>query len=399
MGEQFVGADIAALRQLGATMDTQAETLLAIQAQISANVAAVAWTGIDATGFADTWNFQDSPRLTACVTALTEAAETVRRNADAQDGASAAESGPGRSPLSSSQDQTRGTDRNSSENAKQKYEDEIRQAFDDEQTWKPLPGSEEEVEADEALDSANTAQGALGDCWFVASLTAIADRDPDFIRDHMTRNDNGTWTVDMYHDGELVKITVGPLAPTDGGSNADGKMNYVTIYEAAAVEYMQKYGDGSGSYLDIDGGNAPKAFDMITGQDTRHLSVSNIHFASDGWPNGPMPPPDEFLKEALTKGPVYISSKADPADPGGFLFWENPSVQNSEVVPKHAYILERVEGSGSDCVFVLRNPWGADGGTFRDADDVNHHCPGEIYLSAKELRENFDDMYISQDPR
>src|SRR5699024_1416700 len=67
--------------------------------------------------------------------------------------------------------------------------------------------------SDEALHSSRIDQGELGDCWFLAGAGAVANRDPDFIREHMQQNDDGTWTVTLYDDGEPVEITVEPTFP------------------------------------------------------------------------------------------------------------------------------------------------------------------------------------------
>ncbi|MGW2422229.1 hypothetical protein ACWC0C_23745 [Streptomyces sp. NPDC001709] len=39
------------------------------------------------------------------------------------------------------------------------------------------------------------AQGNEGDCWFLASLGAVGQQDPQFFRDHIRENPNGTYTV------------------------------------------------------------------------------------------------------------------------------------------------------------------------------------------------------------
>ena len=49
-------------------------------------------------------------------------------------------------------------------------------------------------------------QGELGDCYFIASLGAIVERDPDFMRRMIQDNGDGTYTVTLYdHQGEVLK--------------------------------------------------------------------------------------------------------------------------------------------------------------------------------------------------
>jgi ppGpp synthetase/RelA/SpoT-type nucleotidyltranferase len=61
-------------------------------------------------------------------------------------------------------------------------------------------------------------QQGLGDCYLLASLAEIAQQNPELIRDLVRPNDNGTFTVTFYDDGDPVEIVVGPHMPADDGS-------------------------------------------------------------------------------------------------------------------------------------------------------------------------------------
>ena len=50
----------------------------------------------------------------------------------------------------------------------------------------------------------DVSQGALGDCWYIASLQAVARSNPRIIEEAITDNGNGTYTVRLYHDGKPV---------------------------------------------------------------------------------------------------------------------------------------------------------------------------------------------------
>ena len=48
----------------------------------------------------------------------------------------------------------------------------------------------------------------FGDCWYIASLQAVARSNPRIIEEAITDNGNGTYTVRLYHDGKPVYLTV-----------------------------------------------------------------------------------------------------------------------------------------------------------------------------------------------
>ena len=51
-------------------------------------------------------------------------------------------------------------------------------------------------------------QGSVGDCYFLASLGSVADRDPGRIEDIFTDNGDGTFTVRFFRDGNAEYVTV-----------------------------------------------------------------------------------------------------------------------------------------------------------------------------------------------
>ena len=62
--------------------------------------------------------------------------------------------------------------------------------------------------SDDAFDLSQIVQGQIGDCWFLASAAAVGANDPDFIRDHIQYNPDGSYTVTLYEDGEPVEVRV-----------------------------------------------------------------------------------------------------------------------------------------------------------------------------------------------
>lgn len=105
-----VGADVAELRVLATALDQAGERLVAIHGDLTRRTdASRYWLGPDAARFRERWRSSDALRLRAVATSLAEQADRLRRNADEQERASAAEgSGVGSGPSSAALQAPRG---------------------------------------------------------------------------------------------------------------------------------------------------------------------------------------------------------------------------------------------------------------------------------------------------
>ena len=357
MSEQMYGADVEALRRLGAAFDDASQQLDGARQEIETAVAAADWWGPSGEQFRAEWSGDHAPRLTAVLAGLSEAGAAIRRNADAQDTTSSTLDGGGAGgpggPGGPGGQGGPGVDRSTADNDKPDPGD-----MGDFGGERPATG------IDLTNISADTmAQGQIGDCWFLAALGGIANDDPDFIRNHMVENPDGTWTVTMYDDGEPVEITVEPTVPNGSVSDpGSGDPNWASIYEKAAAEY---YG---GEYADIEGGKSTDAYEAITGKEADSHGESSL----------------SEIKDLLADGPVALSTEDDDA----FFFWED-EVDDSRVVPNHAYIVEGVtQNANGETVIQIRNPWGPSGGNL-DGDFKD----GYLELTEEQYRANFDDVY------
>lgn len=326
--------------------------------RVDQHVGAVSWVGGDAEAFRAEWNGRRA-ELEALVEMLRAEAEESASHADEQDEASSADGGtdsggPGtarsgggdRSPRDLPGDpDTGGT------GEYQEFEGEI-------------------ALSDEALDSSQIEQGQLGDCWFLAGAGAVANSDPDFIREHMTQNEDGTWTVTLYDDGEPVDITVEPSFP-ENGADGPGGANWISVYEKAAAEYF------GGDYQELDGEFSSEAFEMVTGRDAEKSGQGDF----------------ESLQEKLSDGPVAVGTENNDVGERGWKFWES-EIDSDDIVPNHAYIVEEIipaddpRNSRGEPVVVLTNPWGPDGGSLNGEDR-----DGTLQLSQQEYQDSFDSTY------
>src|SRR5262249_49745143 len=120
------------------------------------------------------------------------------------------------------------------------------------------------------------------DCWLMASLAEVADRNPTIIRNMFIDNGDGTFTVRFYHNGMSDYVTVDKYLP-NGGRLYDHPQSdlWVALAEKA---YAQEYAEGwigSGhqgvsSYQALSGGYPAWALPAITGMSTSSTTIYNI---------------------------------------------------------------------------------------------------------------------------
>lgn len=88
------GADVPALRQTAQAMCDAAAELIAADLRVSAGLTSLTWNGADAMRARQAWDSEHGPALYAAARALTHAGETLLREADEQEQASAGGDGP-----------------------------------------------------------------------------------------------------------------------------------------------------------------------------------------------------------------------------------------------------------------------------------------------------------------
>lgn len=196
-------------------------------------------------------------------------------------------------------------------------------------------------------------QEGYGDCYFDASIAALAQKHPDQIKNMIHDNGNGTFTVtfphqkdngagnlwglfgDSYHD---VKVTVSDKDLPSNATNAgDGNAKWPEVLEAA-------YAKVNGGYSKIgNGGNPTSAMTTLTGKSADYYSPS------DGAGK---------IEQALKDGKMVtvLTPKSDGDQAGA----ENGTNPHS-LVGEHAYTVTGVtKGPDGKTYVELRNPWGAD---------------------------------------
>lgn len=153
-------------------------------------------------------------------------------------------------------------------------------------------------------DITDIRQGDFGDCWLLAALGSTALTDPQKIKDLITDNGDGTYTV-HFQDGD---VTVNDDSLLDQGAD-QGK--WVAIVETAYAEHE------GGNYEEINGGDSNEAYEDLFGANTGAFdpdSSTDLFFGDNKSPG------DSYneMREALDDGrPVTASVRGRIGIDGG----------------------------------------------------------------------------------
>lgn len=207
-------------------------------------------------------------------------------------------------------------------------------------------------------------QNQVGDCYFLATLSGIADKNPDRIRQAITDLGDGTYAVRFVYDlfgAQPVYIRVdgdvganGTAAAYAGFSRTIG--TWAAIMEKAYAYFRTGFLQVNPSYANVAGGNPqwPMINLGLKGVET------NDDYASpnDLW---------NWIDARLRQGKVVTYSTT-----------RNPPAQ---LVRLHVYTVVGtfIDGAGNRMI-IMRNPWSTDGGTWPGGGDGNND--GYITISA-----------------
>ncbi len=204
-------------------------------------------------------------------------------------------------------------------------------------------------------------QGALGDCYFIAAVAAIADKTPDAIRNMFIDNGDGTYTVrfyagalGMFYSGSSIVggflsgsgvadyVTVnrqlptysnGTLAYSGAGSLASNPATtlWLPLLEKAYAQWNETGNagrNGTNSYAGIEGGWMHNVNAPVLGFNSTNFLMSSAQKQS--------------LVDAINSGKAVTIGTNSGANAGG-------------LVGSHAYIVTGYN-SVTD-TFTLFNPW------------------------------------------
>lgn len=222
---------------------------------------------------------------------------------------------------------------------------------------------------DDDFDLTRIRQGQIGDCWFVSALGVLGQADPQWLRDHMVLNPDGSYTVTFYQKNDPffgdptyapVTITVPASVISDGVRDSKtGEPSWASIYEKAAAVFF------GGDYDDINGGYGNAALEALTG---RSASIHNDYGLAD-------------IRDGLARGDVFVTSTETQGS-----WWPfDDEVDNRAIVPDHLYMIDAVKEVDGELQIHVVNPWGPDGGQYDGEQKY-----GDLWLTEEEFHQNFD---------
>lgn len=212
-------------------------------------------------------------------------------------------------------------------------------------------------------------QGALGDCYFLASLSAIAQTDPGLIQQSITALGDGTYAVRFYSAGVEKYYRVDAQLPTSYSNPAYAKLTrnggelWVALLEKAFAQFRK----GTNSYPSIEAGSMSEGYKAIA--NAAYSSLGTTSLSADSLAQ-------RMATELASGHAVTAGSLSSPTTP---------------IVGSHAYEIHMVtqDATTGTWYVTVYNPWGTDGATW----DSNS-SDGLLMLTAADFQSRFSNVQI-----
>jgi hypothetical protein len=209
------------------------------------------------------------------------------------------------------------------------------------------------------------AQGAVGDCYYLAALASLADTDPNIIQQMVAPMGDGTFAVRFYSGGSEVYLRLDADLPASGSSPAYAKLGkdgelWVPIVEKAYAYFRY----GQNSYSSISGGWMSAVYTQVANCASPWRYTTGT--AADLY---------NYIASNLAGGhPVTMGSYSNASGP---------------IVGGHAYMVKSVATSESGSYVTVYNPWGYDGRTWDSTPS-----DGLLTLSIAQVQQYFQAVAV-----
>jgi hypothetical protein len=213
-------------------------------------------------------------------------------------------------------------------------------------------------------------QGALGDCYFLSTLSAIAKVDPAVIRKDIINNQDGTYTVDFTNGSGVKPIRVSADLPT----YSDGQLAYAglgaghSIWVAVLEKAFADFRTAAKSYASLSGGWMAEVFSDLG------IKSQSTYATASATALGTLMAKDLHINDAAT-------------------FATGDTIQDgAPLIADHAYEINAVnlDGSGKPVSVQMRNPWGVDGAG-NDGDN-----DGYVTMTIKQAYDNLSGIVVAK---
>ena len=222
--------------------------------------------------------------------------------------------------------------------------------------------------------SKDISQGELGDCFLLASLGAIANQNPDKIREIVRANGDGTYSVTLYKkdwlgfyessdtvvDSTLTLSNGTPKYARYGQVSPDGKPElWVAMIEKG-------YAEKNGGYDEINkGGHPSEAMSQLLGQSSKVYKPADLTL-------------DQLAQKFEAHDAIALASLPNDQAKGNALY------VNGDLVSSHGYYVTGVNKDKG--TITVKNPWGW------EANPTSE-------LSYDEFKSSFDNVSINEGTR
>ncbi|MEI7658098.1 MAG: C2 family cysteine protease [Phycisphaerae bacterium] len=204
-------------------------------------------------------------------------------------------------------------------------------------------------------------QGAIGDCYYIASLAAFATSRPNVVRESAVDLGDGTYIVKFIRSGSPVFVRVSNQVPTAGGSSyryarpgAAGTV-WVPIMEKAFAYFRS----GANTYASISGGWMGEVYSAMG------VNSSTI-----------------WMNTTVTEESLFTMLSSDMAAGRAVTFGTISSAPN--LVGGHAYsLISAVRDANGVARYTVRNPWGVSGKAIENSSGV-------ATLTFEQMKANFN---------
>ncbi len=207
-------------------------------------------------------------------------------------------------------------------------------------------------------------QGNTGDCYLMASLAALAATNPDMIREMITVNADGTYTVRFFNEqtGKAEYVTIDPKDIPNKNGNliyagyGDNGELWPAIIERAYAEwidernirdsswslFLEKLGlEGTNDFKLISGGLPQVALQHLTGANSVTFEPTSFSEA-------------DLLQNLMEGNPITLGTlqSDNPIINGNTIYGGN----EGQLVPSHAYYITGYDAATG--LVEIHNPWG-----------------------------------------
>jgi hypothetical protein len=211
------------------------------------------------------------------------------------------------------------------------------------------------------VDPNDVKQGSLGDCYLIGGMAAVSRANPQYIKNLIKDNGDGTYDVTLYikgnawdSKGKPTVVTVDAKFPSGdkgfsakyskgGDKGPKGPELWVMLIEKAWAVHKGTYTGIEGGHVNDDGKFAG-AIALLTNLNEGYYTPSSIEDKKLA----------AMIDEALKKGwPVACDSKNLDKESAAL----KAEADKAGVVGNHAYAPQRVDLQGM--TLDLQNPWGS----------------------------------------